>query len=181
MRCANHPASERLYARYHTTACAKGEPCDCGTTVTLGPDDLLNLRQRVLYGTTRWKASYGRRSAVESTNACLKVHHARLARHSTRVRGTERNCILVAFILAAVNASLLLTRYGYDVGNPPPDHPERIAPLPQTRPTKALHRQRAFRRPSRAQATPTKAGASTTPWVTAKRTAKSPRKQSTTP
>lgn len=182
MRCTNHPASLRLDAsRYPTTPCAEGEPCQCGTTVTLGPDDLLNLRQRVLYGTTKWKASYGRRSAVESTNACLKVHHARLARHSTRVLGTERNGILVAFIIAAVNASLLLTRHGYDVGNPPTDQPERIAPLPQARPTKALHRQRAFRRPSRAQAPPTKAGPSTTPWVTAKRTAKSPRKQSTTP
>lgn len=181
MRCANHPASLRLdVSRYPTTTCAKGEPCDCGTTVTLGPDDLLNLRQRVLYGTTKWKASYGRRSAVESTNACLKVHHARLARHSTRVLGTERNGILVAFIIEAVNASLLLTRYGYDVGNPPTDQPEKIVPLPQARPTKALHRQRAFRRPTRAQAPPTKAGPSTTPWVPTKRTAKSPREKSTT-
>jgi len=182
MRCANHPASLRLdAARYPQTQCVEGEPCHCGTTVTLGPDDLLNLRQRVLYGTTKWKASYGRRSAVESTNACLKVHHARLARHSTRVRGTERNGILLSFILAAVNASLLLTRYGYDVGDPPQvADDEVIEPLPSARPTKALHRQRKFSRPRRAQAPPGPAhtGPPTTPWVTVKRTAKAPGKRS---
>lgn len=117
---------------------------------------------------------------MESTNACLKAHHAWLARHSTRVLGTERNGILVALIIAAVNASLLLTRYGYDVGNPPTDQPDKIEPLPQAQPAKALHRQRAFHRPPRAQAPPTKAGPSTTLWVTTKRTAKSPKKKSTT-
>ncbi|WP_219105762.1 hypothetical protein [Austwickia sp. TVS 96-490-7B] len=182
MRCANNPASLRLdAARYPQTQCVEGDPCHCGTTVTLGPDDLLNLRQRVLYGTTKWKASYGRRSAVESTNSCAKVHHARLTRHSTRVRGTERNGILLSFILAAVYASLLLTRYGYDVGDPPQvADDEVIEPLPSARPTKALHRQRKFSRPHRAQAPPGLAhtGPPTTPWVTVKRTAQSPGKRS---
>lgn len=180
MRCANHPSSLRLdEARYPTTTCVKGEPCSCGTTVTLGPDDLLNLRQRTLYGTTRWKASYGRRSAVESTNACVKYHHARLTRGSTRVLGTERNGILVAFILASVNVALLISRYGYDVGNPPALEPDaEIEPLPQARPTKALHRSKAFRRPPRTQAPPGTAGTgpTTTPWVAVQRTAKSPGK-----
>lgn len=182
MRCPNHPASLRLdQTRYPTTACIEGEPCSCGTTVTLGPDDLLNLRQRTLYGTTKWKASYGRRSAVESTNACVKYHHARLTRGSTRVLGTERNGILVAFILATVNVALLISRYGYDVGNPPPLEPDAvIEPLPQDRPTTALHRTRAFRRPRRAQAPPgpARTGPTTTPWVTVKRTAKAPRNKS---
>lgn len=182
MRCANHPKSMRLDpSRYPTTQCVRGTSCSCGTTVTLGPDDLLNLRQRLLYGTTKWKASYGRRSAVESTNACVKTHHARLMRHSTRVRGTERNGILLSFILAAVNASLLMTRYGYDVGTPPQIADDAlIEPLPQARPTKALHRQRKFTRPRRAQAPPgsERTGPTTTPWVTVKRTAKSPGKRS---
>lgn len=184
MICPNHLASMRLdESRYPKTSCVEGQPCGCGTTVTLGPDDLLNLRQRVLYGTTKWKASYGRRSAVESTNACLKIHHARLARHSTRVRGTERNGILLAFILAAVNASLLLTRYGYDVGHPPKVVKDAvIEPLPQARPTHALHRQRKFTRPRRAQAPPgeDRTGPPTTPWVTVKRTTKSVTKKSVT-
>lgn len=137
------------------TQCVEGESCHCGTTVTLGPDDLLNLRQRVLYDTTMWRASYGCRSAVESTNACAKVHHARLTRHSTRVLGTERNGILLSFILAAVNASILLTLYGYNVGDPTQvADDEVIEPLPSARPTKALHRERKFRRPRRAQAPP---------------------------
>lgn len=116
-------------------ACVKGDPCDCGTAVTVGPDDLLNLRQCPLFDTTKWKVSYGRRSAVEPTNACVKLHHVRLARHSARVFGTQRNGVLLAFILVAVNASLLLSRYGYDVGNPPTERPEVIDLLPQQRHT----------------------------------------------
>lgn len=182
MRCANHPASLRLDpARYPHTQCPEGEPRHCGTTVTLGPEDLLNLRQSVLYGTTKWKASYGRRSAVESTKRLTKGHHARLVRHSTRVRGTERNGTLLSFILAAVNASLLLTRYGYDVGDPPRVADDEVMePLPSARPTKALDRQRKFSRPRRAQAPPGPAhtGPPTTLWVRVKRTAKSPGKGS---
>lgn len=118
---------------------------------------------------------------MESTNACVKTHHARLMRHSTRVRGTERNGSLLSFILAAVNASLLLTRYGYDAGAPPQIAGDAvIGPLPQARPTKALHRQRKFTRSRRAQAPPgsERTGPTTTPWVTVKRTAKSPGKRS---
>lgn len=187
MRCANHPASLRLdESRYRTTDCENGVSCACGTTVTLGPDDLLNLRQRVLYGTTKWKASYGRRSAVESTNACSKVHHARLTRHSTRVKGTERNGILVAFILASVNATLLLTRYGYNVGNPPEvEEDVAISPLPKVAPTSALHRKRAFRRPKRVEAPPGQQPArhpgSASPWVPVRRMNKKGREDEVDP
>lgn len=47
-----------------------------------------------------------------------QVHHAELRRGSTRVIGTQRTGILLAFILAAVNASVLLSRYGYDLAAP---------------------------------------------------------------
>lgn len=153
VRCPNNPKSMRLDASSRpTTDCARGEPCACGTTVTLGPDDHFGTRQHDLYGTTVWKASYGRRSAVESANANLNTHHAQLQRGSTRVLGTTRTGILLAFILAAVNTSVLHSRYAYDIGSPPAgDGP--IKPLPT--PRQALHRRRPFaRRPARRKRPP---------------------------
>lgn len=53
VRCPNTPRSMRLDPSTRpTTTCAPGEPCACGTTVTLGPDDYFQTRQRDLYGTT---------------------------------------------------------------------------------------------------------------------------------
>lgn len=153
VRCPNTPRSMRLDpATRPTTQCTPGVPCACGVTVTLGPDDYIQTRQRDLYGTTAWKASYGRRSAVESGNAVLKVHHARLQRGSTRVMGTNKTGILLAFIVAAANVSLLITRYGYDVGAPPADDVEPVAPLPSSR--TALHRKRPFARRNRSTSPP---------------------------
>lgn len=150
MRCPNHPESMRLDPATHpTTTCEPGSPCDCHRTVVLGPtrDDFLNLRQRHLYGTKKWRGSYGRRNNVESFNALLHNHYANVGRGSFRVRGTNRTGVLAAFVLAAVNVTTLALRYGYDVGNPPSLDPAAVlAPLPQHRPTKALHRE--FSRPN---------------------------------
>lgn len=166
VRCPNTPRSLRLdEATRETTKCTSGVPCGCGVTVTLGPDDYLQTRQRDLYGTTAWKASYGRRSAVESGNAILKVHHANLRRGSTRVMGTNKTGILLAFIVAAVNASLLLTRYGYDVGAPPADLDAPVAPLPS--PRTALHRKRPFARRKRTSSPPRGTPPDSTPPATA--------------
>lgn len=154
MRCPNHPESLRLDpARYPTTDCVEGDPCHCKDTVTMGPQDVrhMQLRQRPLYGTTKWMASYGRRNAVESANALIKGHHINITRGSIQVRGTNRTGVLLGFLMAAVNVTLLSTRYGYDVGNPPHlgGH-EELVPLPQRRPTSALHRRiRPFKRPKR--------------------------------
>lgn len=44
----------------------------------------------------------------------------------------------------------LIARYGYDVGNPPDLDPSTpLLPLPQRRPTKALHRERTSKQPQR--------------------------------
>lgn len=75
-----------------------------------------------------------------------------LQRHSTRVMGTNKTGILVALIVAAANASLLLTRYGCDIGNPPVDIDHPIQPLSSPRP--ALHRTRAFTRRRRRGTSP---------------------------
>lgn len=58
VRCPNTPRSmRRAPASRPTTRCTPGTPCACGVTVTLGPDDYMQTRQRDLYGTTAWKAS----------------------------------------------------------------------------------------------------------------------------
>ncbi|MDN5767664.1 MAG: hypothetical protein L0H96_18315 [Humibacillus sp.] len=151
VRCPNHLTSMRLSAATRpTTSCTPDKPCACGLTVTLGPDDSFGTRQGPLWGTTKWKASYGRRSAVESANACLKIHHGQLQRHSTRVMGTTRTAILLAFIIAATNTSLLISRYHYDIGDPPADEQQPVASEPNAR--TALHRKRAFGRRTRATA-----------------------------
>lgn len=143
----------RLDRSTRTTTRTPGEPCACGTTVTLGPDDYFQTRQRDLSCTTAWKASYGRRSAVESGNAILKVHRGRPHRGSTRVMGTARTGFLLAFIVAAANASLMLTRYGFDVGSPfAGSSSEVLTPLPSPRP--ALHRTRPFKRRRRVRSEP---------------------------
>ncbi|MCT2006855.1 hypothetical protein M3C74_02300 [Micrococcus lylae] len=150
MRCPNHPKSMRLDPATHpTTTCEPGSPCDCHRTVVLGPtrNDFLNLRQRHLYGTKKWRGAYGRRNNVESFNALLHNHYANVGRGSFRVRGTNRTGVLAAFVLAAVNVTTLAVRYGYDVANPPSLDPTVVLlPLPQHRPTTALHRE--FSRPA---------------------------------
>lgn len=153
VRCANNPRSKRLDPGTRpTTKCVKGTPCACGKTLTLPREEMAQVRQADLFGTTAWKASYGRRSGVESLNASTSLHHGKVGRGSTRVLGTRRNGILLAFLLAAVNVHILLARYGYDISNPPPEGTE-ITPLPSK--SKALHRRLPFkRRPRRTKSRP---------------------------
>lgn len=101
----SHRATGRLAPTNHDLHPTDTMPC--GTTVTLGPDDYFGTRQTVLYGITEWRASYGRRSAVETANSNLKRHHGNLMRGSTRVLGTNCTDSLLAFIIAATNASTL--------------------------------------------------------------------------
>lgn len=149
LRCPNSPKSMRKSpAKVPTSNCKKGQSCACGKTVTLGPSasDRLQIRQRELYGTTRWKLSYSRRNAVESANSLLKNHYARLTRGSTQVRGTHRTAILLALIIATVNMHLLRRRYGYDLACPPPGT-GTVPPLPMNQ--SGARRRRVFTRPRR--------------------------------
>lgn len=140
VRCPNNPRSMRLDPSTRPTlACSPGE-CACSTTLTLTLADEIRTRQRTLYGTTAWNADYGRRSGVESANASLKWHHSLLHRGSIRLKGTTRNAIAVALILAANNVQVLIRAYGWDVGNPSRP-PQDVTALPS--PIRALHRQRA--------------------------------------
>lgn len=148
LRCPNVPASLRLRSdRNPTTSCEPGAVCGCGRTITLGPDDAFQTRQRHLWGTTKWRASYGRRNAVETANALVHTHYGRLVRGSIRVRGTVKNGLLAAIIISTVNIALLSAVYGYDIGNPPPPGTLLVVRLNVTH---ARHRKpRVFRRPKR--------------------------------
>lgn len=153
LRCPNYPQSMRLSpATRPTTSCAPGG-CSCGATPTLGPSDMTRERQATRFGTTAWAQSYGRRSAVESLNASLKVHHGSIGRGSTQVMGTTRTTLLLAFMLAAVNIRILLSSYTFDPGRP---HPDDVDVQPVLTPSRASHRtRRPFRhRTSRSPAQP---------------------------
>jgi hypothetical protein len=99
----------RLPNNRPTTTCTPGELCACGITVTIGPLDHASTRQREVYGTTPWTNDYGRRSVVESSNAELKHHRLTLVRGFTRVFGTIKNSLLIAFAVVGVNVAILRT------------------------------------------------------------------------
>ena len=107
VRCPNVAASLRLALALPTTSCVAGSACGCGLTITIGPEEHGRERQRLLWGTTRWAASYGRRTGVESSNAEIKKNHAVMDRGYTRVFGLAKNTLLLAFGLAGVNIRLL--------------------------------------------------------------------------
>ena len=137
VRCPNVPASLRLPLALPTTSCATGSPCGCGLTITVGPEDHGRERQRLLWGTTRWAASYGRRTGVESSNAEIKKNHAVMDRGYTRVFGLAKNTLLLAFGLAGVNIRLLRHWYARR-GQPDPwaielGESHDLPPLPEQR------------------------------------------------
>jgi hypothetical protein len=76
--------------------------CTCGRSVRVG-DQFLQTRQRNTYGTTQWKADYGRRSGIESAHSMYKGHITKIERGFTRVFGLIKNAILLTFTLAATN------------------------------------------------------------------------------
>ncbi|WP_283959399.1 hypothetical protein [Streptomyces sp. 35G-GA-8] len=107
LRCPDHPRSMRLPHTRPTSGCRPGDDCACGKTLTLGPDVIAWIRQRTVWGTTAWATDYGRRAAVESGNAEIKTHRLHMDRGFTRVLGTTKNSILIAFALAGLNHTLL--------------------------------------------------------------------------
>ncbi len=74
----------------------------CSGTISLAPTELA-LWQRIPFGTTAWRISYGRRQVVESVNAALKGAFVDLARGFFRVFGQVKMAVLLGFTLAAYN------------------------------------------------------------------------------
>ncbi|MEU5974432.1 hypothetical protein [Streptomyces sp. NPDC047315] len=140
LRCPNAPRSLRLPHTHPTINCRPGSDCACGKTVTLPPDLMPWTHQRTIWGTTAWAADYGRRAAVESGNAEIKTHRLHLDRGFTRVFGTTKNSILIAFALAGLNHTLLRTWHTKRNQPDPwathtgePDNTSQTTPTPRTR------------------------------------------------
>ena len=108
LRCPNNPVSMRQSYDVPTTKCVKGTACGCGITLTVEADTELKNRQRLLWGTTEWAASYGRRTGAESINSEAKGNRKiKVARFFTRVTGTVVNHLLLTFALVGLNVRLL--------------------------------------------------------------------------
>ncbi|MFF2923339.1 hypothetical protein ACFVTP_13200 [Streptomyces celluloflavus] len=140
LRCPNHPRSMRLPHTRPTSTCRPGNNCTCGKTLTLSPDTTAWTQQRTSWGTTAWATDYGRRAAVESGNAEIKTHRLHMDRGFTRVLGTTKNSVLIAFALAGLNHTLL--RAWHTKRNLPdpwahaagePEETARALPGPRTR------------------------------------------------
>lgn len=110
VRCPNSPRSMR-WSILPKTRCIKGEPCICSTTFTLGPEDDIKLRQRDLWMTTKWKASYGRRNMAEQGISQARVHAGKLVRMYTQVRNRAGQGIAAAFSLFGTNRKIIQDWY----------------------------------------------------------------------
>lgn len=95
-------------------------------------------------GTTRWAASYARRTGVESSNAEIKKNHSVMDRSYTRVFGLAKDTLLLAFGLADVNIRLL-RHWSARRGRPDPwavelDETNDLPPLPEKRTSRPARR-----------------------------------------
>ncbi|MBC9957691.1 transposase [Yimella sp. cx-51] len=140
VRCANSPASLRLPEdRPACPTVAQHEagqplsPCACGAQPSLGPDDALNLRQRFLYGTTKWLADHSRRSSVEGHNANAAVQVSSLQnRHAVRTtRSVGKRALLTTFAVIAYTVQMMRSRYGK---TPSTFEPDEVVSTPLPKP-----------------------------------------------
>lgn len=122
VRCPNDPESMRLPYDRPTTNCKPAYtdpvtgkrvvPCGCHKTVTVSFNEYARERQPLLYGTTTWAASYGRRTAIEAFNSEIRTHRGmNFRRDWCRVRGAARTHALTTFGLVGVNVRLLRDWY----------------------------------------------------------------------
>lgn len=102
VRCPNSSRSMR-WSRLPKTTCKKGQPCICSTTFTLGPEDEVKIRQRDLWMSTDWYASYARRNASETGISLSRHHFGSLNRLFTQVRHQAGQGIAAAFSLFGTN------------------------------------------------------------------------------
>ena len=122
VRCVNDPESLRLGYDRPTTTCKPAYtdpktgkrvvPCGCSKTVTVSMDEYARERQALLYGTTVWHASYGRRTAIEALNSEMRTHRGmNFRRDWCRVLGAARTHALWTFGLVGVNVRMLRDWY----------------------------------------------------------------------
>lgn len=91
------------WSRLPKTRCKEGEPYACSISFTLGPEDEIKIRQRDIWMTTDWYASYSRRNAAESGTSLARTHFGRLNRMYTQVRRRAGQGIAAALSLFGTN------------------------------------------------------------------------------
>lgn len=117
--CANTPGGMRTRRAINCPSVAEFEagrtpkPCACGTQPTLGPHADRNIRQPYPFGSTKWFASYSRRSAIEGNNANLTTQFANLgSRKSIRVtRSIAKRIWLTCFGMIGAVVRIIRSRY----------------------------------------------------------------------
>lgn len=153
VRCPNSTRSMR-WSRLPKTTCTKGQPCICSRTFTLGPEDEVKIRQRDVWMSTDWYASYARRNASETGISLGRSHFGSLNRMFTQVRHRAGQGIAAAFSLFGTNLRSIQAWYdsrGLDdpwMGYLAPatgefsDHP-RLPRANRKKPKQSLMRRRA--------------------------------------
>jgi hypothetical protein len=84
--------------------------------------------QRIIFGTTAWRISMGRRQVVESVNAALKGVFTDLGRGFLRVMGVTKMTVLLGFTRAAFNLDRIRSsraEHALDENGQPVEKPSR--------------------------------------------------------
>ncbi|KTR41653.1 hypothetical protein NS263_04030 [Curtobacterium oceanosedimentum] len=113
--CPNVEPHRAIQKGAPPTNCVEGGGCWCDKTPTLEPDEHLGIRQKYIYGTSKWLALYGMRNASEAKMADLKRNFGTLRRASSTVTGTTANAVLFAIRCIAINTALRHSAYGDEV------------------------------------------------------------------
>ena len=111
VRCPNSPKSIRGPHDIPPTSCTTGQPCGCGTTVTVHRLPHQRDRQRLPWQSKAWFDSYSRRVGIESLNASIRGHHADINCGYIRVVGLTPVTTLLAFGLTGMNTRILNAWY----------------------------------------------------------------------
>jgi len=93
------------------TSCKKGTPCSCGEVVVIDDPSSEREQQRLLWGTTKWTKSYGRRTAVERAYADDKFQVTTFDRKSIYCFGTVKHAFYYTPTIVARNLQVALRWY----------------------------------------------------------------------
>lgn len=125
VRCPNNARSMRAPHTRPLTTCGKGTPCSCSEVLVIDDPASEREQQRLLWGTTKWEKSYGRRTAVERAYADDTVQVTIFDRKSIYCFGTVKHALYYSPILVARNIQVAL-RWYRDHGQADPWDVERL-------------------------------------------------------
>jgi len=125
VRCPNNERSMRAPNTRPLTSCEEGSLCSCSEVLVIDDPSSAREQQRLLWGTTKWEKSYGRRTTVERAYADDTVQVTNFDRKSIYCFGTVKHALYYSPILVARNIQVAL-RWYRDHGQTDPWDIERI-------------------------------------------------------